>query len=217
VYKRQGRVSTLENRVPFLNARRALAANDAYLDRGYVNSAVDWNTLTTAGVYKIHIGAFGDGATNYPPTTYSYGILLVFRSHLPAAIVQIYVPHLIDDYIYFREAWNDTNWSLWRTLGAKYISNSNGSCVRFADRTQICWAMGVANGPDPQMVIYPAAFVEPPAVVVTPSDWPPAHISLDKDWGLGTTHQRFRKYNADGSPYTGPYFSFSYIAIGRWQ
>jgi hypothetical protein len=94
-----GRVNTLENRVPFLNAIGALAAADAYLGRGLIVGAIDWNTLTASGVYKIDISAFGSGATNYPPNAYPFGILLVFRSHSPAAIVQVYIPHLYDNYI----------------------------------------------------------------------------------------------------------------------
>jgi hypothetical protein len=122
------RLNTLENRVPFLNDSGALAASNAYLDRGLVDSAIDWDTLTTAGVYKIHINAFGSGAANYPPTVYQFGILLVFRSHFPAAIVQIYIPHTLDDYIYFREAWYGTDWSAWKSLGARYGSNMKSSC-----------------------------------------------------------------------------------------
>jgi len=204
------------NGLPLLNSAGALAAQNAYLDRGYLNSPIDWNTITTAGVYRVGENAFGPGSANMPPTTYRYGVLVVLVSGI--TVQQIFIPHVTDGAIYFRQSWDPTYaWSQWFQAGYRRGSNSNGSYIRFADGTLICWALGVANGPDPQMVIYPAAFVEPPVVVVTPSDWPPAHISLDKNWGLGTTHQRFRKYNADGSPYTGPYFSFSYIAIGRWK
>ena len=203
--------------VPLLNASGAFAANDAYLDRGYVSDAIDWNTLTKTGVYKIHINAFGSGAANYPPTTYPYGILLVFRAH-PPAIVQVYIPHqdYLDNYIYFREAWNETDWSDWTALGARFGSNANGAYIRFADGTQICWAINVGAGPDPQTVIYPAAFTSPPAVIVTPSDSSSAHISVDGLWGYGTIQQRFRKYTAGGGGYNGAGYSFNYIAIGRW-
>ncbi|MFZ8813057.1 MAG: pyocin knob domain-containing protein [Thermus aquaticus] len=205
------------NGVPFLDALTALAANDAYLNRGYVASAVDWNTLTAAGVYKIHGHAFGSGAANYPPTSYDYGILLVFRSHTPAVIAQIYVPHVIDDFIYFRQAWVDSDWSPWRAVGAKFGANSHGSFIRFADGTQVCWAVNVGTGPDPQTIVYPAAFVSPPAVAAVPADWPPALISVDSAWGYGTTQQRFRKYLPNGVVYTGTAYGFNYVAIGRWK
>jgi len=202
------------NGVPLLNAIGALASADAYLDRGVLNSAVDWNTLTNAGTYEIGSGAFGAGSANKPPATTQQGHLLVFKTS--GATTQVYVPKGSDPGVYWRQYAGDA-WSSWAAGGVTYGSNSNGSYIRFADGTLICWAFGMADGPDPQIVVYPAAFTQIPVVVVTPSDWPPAHISLDKDWGLGTTHQRFRKYNAGGSPYTGPYSSFSYIAIGRWQ
>jgi hypothetical protein len=103
------------------------------------------------------------------------------------------------------------------TAGVMYGSNSNGFYFRFADGTQICWGVNVGAGPDPQTITYPAAFAWPPAVVVTPSDWPAAHISVDSQWGYGTTQQRFRKYYPDGSAYTSTVYSFNYIAIGRWR
>jgi hypothetical protein len=207
----------LANGIPLLNSAGALAASNAYLDRGLISGPVDWNSLTEAGVYKIHNAAFGSGAANYPPTSYEYGILLVFRSYSPAAIVQVYIPHMNDDYIYFREAWSQTDWSPWRAVGAVYGSNSNGSYVRFADGTQICWAAAVGAGPDPQTVTYPAAFASPPAVVVTPAEWVAGHISVDSQWEYGTTQQRFRKYDAVGNTYTGSFLQFNYIAIGRWK
>jgi hypothetical protein len=207
------------NGLPLLNSAGALAAGNAYLDRGYLNSAIDWDTITTAGVYRVGENAFGPGSANTPPispSSYRHGVLLVFVSGI--TVQQIYIPHVTDSGMYFRQSWDPTYaWSQWFQAGYRSSSNSYGSYIRFADGTQICWGFGVANGPDPQMVIYPAAFVEPPAVVATTSDWPPLLISLDKEWGLGTTQQRFRKYNADGTPYTGPYSSFSYIAIGRWR
>ena len=96
-------------------------------------------------------------------------------------------------------------------------SNPNGHYIRYDDGTQICWGTNAGMGPDPQTIIYPAAFASPPAVVVTPFDWPAIHISMDSQWGHGTTQQRFRKYYADGNVYTGPYSGFNFIAIGRWK
>ncbi len=203
------------NGIPLLNSAGALASADAYLNRGVVNSAVDWNALTAAGVYRVLEGAFGPGSENTPPAVVKWGMLVVLYSG--GVVQQIFIPHLVDGAMYFRQSWPSSSWSEWFAAGARHGSNSHGFYIRFADGTQICWAIGVADGPDPQMVVYPAAFTSPPTVVVTPFDSPPAHISLDKDWGLGVAYQRFRKYNAGGSVYTGPYFSFSYIAIGRWK
>jgi hypothetical protein len=204
------------NGVPFLNASGALASTDAYLNRGYYSAPVDWNTLTTAGVYGIYSGAFGEGSANTPPATYKYGTLLVLASGPSSAIItQIYIPHHTDFAIYFRQFFSA--WGPWFATGAISGSNSNGSYTRFADGTQICWAISVGAGPDPKTVTYPAAFLYPPAVIVTLADWPAAHISVDSMWGYGTTQQRFRKYYTDGSVYNGPAFFFNYIAIGRWK
>jgi hypothetical protein len=200
--------------VPLLNASGALASADAYLSRGSVTSAVDWNTLITAGVYEVASGAFGTGSANTPPAVTQQGHLLVLKTS--GATTQVYVPRDSDPGIYWRQ-YNGTTWSSWATAGVMYGENSNGQFIRYPDGTQICWAVVVGAGPDPQTVTYPAAFVSPPSVVVTPSDWPPAHISVDSQWGYGTTQQRFRKYNADGTVYTGSFYFFDYIAIGRWK
>ncbi|GAB6940718.1 pyocin knob domain-containing protein [Thermus brockianus] len=200
------------NGLPLLNSAGALAASDGYLSRGSVTSAVDWNTLTAAGVYEI--ASFGTGSANTPPAVTQQGHLLVLKTS--GATTQVYVPKGDDPGIYWRQYAGGT-WSTWATAGVMYGSNSNGSYIRFADGTQICWGINAGKGPDPQTITYPAAFSSPPAVIVTPSDWPAAHISVDSMWGYGTTQQKFRKYNADGSVYTGVAYGFDYIAIGRWK
>jgi len=202
------------NGVPLLNDSGALASADAYLSRGSVTSAVDWNTLTNAGTYEIASGAFGTGSANTPPAVTKQGHLLVLKTS--GATTQVYVPKSADPGIYWRQYAGGT-WSSWATAGVMYGSNSNGSYIRFADGSQICWGVNVGAGPDPQTIIYPAAFVSPPAVVVTLSDWPPGHISVDSQWGYGTTQQRFRKYYADGTVYASTAYRFNYIAIGRWK
>jgi hypothetical protein len=202
------------NGLPLLNSAGALAASDGYLSRGSVTSAVDWNTLTAAGVYEIASGAFGTGSANTPPAVTQQGHLLVFKTS--AATTQVYVPAANDPGIYWRQ-YAGGAWSPWATAGVMYGENSNGQFIRYPDGTQICWAVAAGAGPDPRTVTYPAAFVSPPSVVVTPSDFPAAHISIDSQWGYGTTQQRFRKYNADGSVYAGSFYPFDYIAIGRWK
>jgi hypothetical protein len=202
------------NGIPLLNAGGALASADAYLSRGSVTGAVNWNTLTDAGIYEIGSGAFGTGSSNKPPAETQQGHLLVLKTS--GATTQVYVPKSADPGIYWRQ-YAGSAWSSWATAGVMYGSNSNGFYIRFADGTQICWGVVVGAGPDPQTVTYPAAFYWPPAVVVTPAEWPPYLISLDSQWGYGTTQQRFRKYIANGTAYTGSFAQFNYIAIGRWK
>jgi len=202
--------------VPLLNDLGALASADAYLSRGSVTSAVNWNTLTDAGIYEIASGAFGTGSANTPPAVIQQGHLLVLKTS--GATTQVYVPQGSDPGIYWRQRTDSgDDWSSWATAGVAYGANSNGFYIRFGDGTQICWAAAVGAGPDPQTVTYPAAFAYPPAVVVTPAEWVPGLISVDSQWGYGTTQQRFRKYGAGGTAYTGLFLQFNYIAIGRWR
>jgi hypothetical protein len=128
--------------VPLLNASGALASADAYLNRGSVNSAVNWNTLTDAGTYEIRGGAFGTGSANTPPTDVWQGHLLVFRTS--QAITQVYVPEGGYPFIYWRR-YAGGGWNPWAVVGALYDYNFHGSYIRFADGTQICWASHSAS------------------------------------------------------------------------
>ena len=167
------------NGVPLLNANGALARADAYLNRGVLSSAVDWDTLTTAGTYAVYPSAFNEESENTPPATYKYGTLLVLASgYSSAVILQIYIPHHTDNAIYFRQLFGSL-WSAWSAAGTKYGFNSNGFYIRFADSIQVCWAVGAGNGPSPKTVIYPAAFISPPAVLVTPRDIIPGYVTVD--------------------------------------
>ena len=93
-----------------------------------------------------------------------------------------------------------------------YGSNGNGSYVRYADGTQICWHVGLA-GPSPQTWFFPAAFAENPSVFVFSLDWPPAVFSTG---GFDNTHHLIRKWDLDGSEYSGLYWGIYVMAIGRW-
>jgi hypothetical protein len=208
-----GRVDTLES--------------NAYLNRGSVTSAVDWNTLTNAGTYEIASGAFGTGSANTPPAVTQQGHLLVFQTS--GATTQVYVPKGDDPGIYWRQYAGGT-WSPWTTAGAMYGSNSNGSYLRFADGTQICWAEQPTGqwGASTQVsasvggitvyakdivgVTFPAAFIAEPAIVV------------GGDVG-GLQLKSFTAWNSSASSFniTATYqhsgasiFSY-YIAIGRWR
>jgi hypothetical protein len=203
------------NGIPLLNSAGALASANAYLNRGSLSSAVDWNTITTAGVYAVYSQAFGDESQNTPPTAYRYGTLLVLASGPSSAvIVQIYVPHHTDRLIYFRQYFS--SWSPWHEAGGYYGSNSNGSYIRFGDGVQICWAVSTGNGPSPKTITYPAAFSSTPAPLVTLRDIVPGYATVDGRTS-DSTQLTVLKYNPDGTAYTGSYLAFGYIAIGRWK
>jgi len=217
------------NGVPLLNAIGALASADAYLNRGALYTAVDWNTITTAGVYRVYDSAFGTGSANTPPAIYKYGILLVLASEL--TIQQIYIPHVTDGAIYFRQTWGDPpNWSQWFGAGGTYGSNSNGSYIRFADGTQICWA----KQPDSQWaaitertvtaggitvyfkdfwgITFPAAFSSEPSIVVG-GDVGGPQLKTIVPWNPSASGFNVTAvYQTSGSGI----FSY-YIAIGRWR
>jgi hypothetical protein len=212
-----GRVSTLET-----NA-------DGYLDRGLLNSAVNWNTLTTAGVYRVDESAFGAGSANTPPAVYKYGVLLVLASGL--TIQQIFIPHVIDGAIYFRQTWDASYaWSQWFTAGLTYGSNSNGSYIRFADGTQVCWAkqstsqwnavpeMSVVRGNvtvyyrDLIGITFPAAFSSEPSII-TGGDIYAGQMKSIMAWTPSASSFNLgANYQISGNPI----FSY-YIAIGRWK
>ncbi len=200
------------NGVPLLDAVGALAREDAYLNRGSLDS-IDWNTITKAGVYRVFPAAFGEGSANFPPASYGHGVLLVLVVSGPV-VTQIYFPHHSDLKPYYRQL--NSIWGPWVALGPVYGSNNNGNYVRFSEGTQICWAEAIGHGPSPRTIIYPAAFISTPAALVTLQDIIPGHATVD--WRTSNNTQlTVLKYNPDGTAYTGSYLSFDYIAIGRWR
>jgi hypothetical protein len=215
------------NGLPLLNSAGALAASDGYLSRGSVTSAVDWNTLTAAGVYEIASGAFGTGSANTPPAVTQQGHLLVFKTS--AATTQVYVPAADDPGIYWRQYARGA-WSPWATAGVMYGSNSNGSYIRFADGTQICWAKQTSAQwsartqssasvggitvylKDITGVTFPAAFTTEPAIVLG-GDVAGSQLKGFIAYNPSSTNFNITaSYLISGSPI----FSY-YIAIGRWK
>jgi hypothetical protein len=217
----------LANGVPLLNASGALASADAYLSRGSLTSAVDWDTLTNAGVYEVGSGAFGAGSANTPPAVTQQGHLLVFKTS--GATTQVYVPVGGDPGIYWRQYAGGT-WSSWATAGVMYSSNSNGSYIRFADGTQICWSTQPTSQwnlltqytstvgsitvltKDMIGVAFPAAFIAAPAVI-TSGDIVHKQLKSIMSHNVSQTGLNLTaSYQADGAPITS-----HYIAIGRWK
>ena len=215
------------NGVPLLNASGALASADAYLSRGSVTNAVDWNTLTDAGTYEIGSSAFGAGSANMPPATTQQGHLLVFKTS--EAATQVYVPKGSDPGIYWRQYAGGT-WSSWAAAGVTYGSNSNGSYIRFADGTQICWAkqsstewsaifeMSVVREnvtvyyKDLTDLVFPAAFVAEPSITVG-GDASGAQLKSLVVWNPSASGFNLAaNYQISGNSI----FSY-YIAIGRWK
>jgi hypothetical protein len=227
-----GRVNAIEakqgqpNGIPLLDSFGALASGNAYLDRGHLNTPIDWDTVTTAGVYRVRENAFGPGSANTPPAVYRYGVLLVLVSGI--VVQQIFIPHVGDGGMYFRQSWDPTySWSQWLAAGARYGFNSNGHFIRFADGTQICWAshdptsFGAENtGGDPNYKyrlkawVFPAAFAYPP-VVLASSDI--ADFGLDFANVYSVTQAACMleagRYGSSGFVLN----NYSSLAVGRWK
>jgi hypothetical protein len=198
--------------------------NDAYLSRGSVSSAVDWNTLTDAGTYEIAAGAFGTGSANTPPAVTQQGHLLVLKTL--GATTQVYVPKGNDPGIYWRQHAGGT-WSPWAATGAMYDTNSNGSYIRFADGTQICWASHdpisfgyMLTGDDTNYKykfktwVFPAAFITAP-VATAGGDVEGSRVDVINVFGINTTQCTLEagQYNTSAVNVS----AFYTLAIGRWK
>lgn len=189
----------------------------------------DWNTLTTPGIYTVGIFG-GSGGANWPPAIYPWGLLLVLKSagHAPG-LTQIYIPHIdADPGIYIRQSWEGKdNWSRWREIGAVVGSNSNGSYIRFANGTQICWAShdptsfgSMLTGTDPnykyrnKVWVYPAAFVATPAVIAG-GDVAGQRMDATMAYGVSATACTLEagQYNTTAVNVS----EFYTLAIGRWK
>lgn len=82
----------------------------AYSD---ITSATDWNTYTTAGMYRVGLTSW-TGASNHPSTAYTYGTLVVTTSGNSST--QAFYPHNISQGsggIFTRTKWNASDWTSW--------------------------------------------------------------------------------------------------------
>lgn len=81
--------------------RNSITIYDEFQKRSQVDATTDWNTLTSTGIYKVQMSAWGDATKMHSPNgynkdLYSFGILLVFESianDSEKRFTQIYIPH----------------------------------------------------------------------------------------------------------------------------
>lgn len=81
--------------------RNSITIYDEFQKRSRVDATTDWNTLTSTGIYKVQMSAWGDATKMHSPNSYnkdlySYGILLVFESvanDSEKRFTQIYIPY----------------------------------------------------------------------------------------------------------------------------
>lgn len=84
--------------------RNSITIYDEFQKRSQVDATTDWNTLTSTGIYKVQMSAWGDATKMHSPNSYnkdlvSYGILLVFESianDSEKRFTQIYIPYKDD-------------------------------------------------------------------------------------------------------------------------
>src|SRR5690606_31248092 len=96
-------------------------------------------------------------------------------------------------------------------------SNSNGTYVRWENGLQVCFGHEVGEGPSPVDWVLPAAFVdERYAVVGTSVDWPFTVVTVDWRY-TSKSNVRFRKWEFDGTEFTGVLRAINSIAIGKWK
>lgn len=84
--------------------KNSITIYDEFQKRSQVNATTDWNTLTSTGIYKVQMSAWGDATKMHSPNSYnkdlySFGILLVFESianDSEKRFTQIYIPHKDD-------------------------------------------------------------------------------------------------------------------------
>lgn len=108
--------------------------NISFKQLGEVGNTTNWNTLTTAGCYKVQMSAWGASATYYSPNQYSssiynYGLLLVFKSAVSSEdrTVQIYIPHkdtTDTSSLIVTRMLNGTTWNSWKPI-FKGITKAN--------------------------------------------------------------------------------------------
>jgi hypothetical protein len=203
------------NGIPFLDANGAFAASNAYLNRGSFDfDAVNWDTLTTTGVYRT--SQAGSGGANQPPVLYKYGLLIVHQQQNSSYLTQIYIPHISDPFIYIRQRYG--SWGSWQRYGTLYGSNSNGSYVRLPDGTQICWRI-TAGSAQVETWTYPAAFTAAPTIAMgilksTATDVP---IAINFDSNPSSTSVQIKKWYWTGSGWgAATSEQGNLIAIGRW-
>lgn len=81
--------------------RNSITIYDEFQKRSQVDATTDWNTLTSTGIYKVQMSAWGDATKMHSPNSYnkdlySFGILLVFESianDSEKRFTQIYIPY----------------------------------------------------------------------------------------------------------------------------
>lgn len=129
---------------------KELGADDKYFARrGEIGNTVDWNSLIEPGCYKVQISSWGDENTHAPRQGYSYGLLLVYRTHIESEdrIYQEYLPHRIDEARWFRMC-NSQVWHEWQAIDVRQSADSRylGKGAKAVDSDKLRgWLLAESN------------------------------------------------------------------------
>jgi hypothetical protein len=192
-----------------------------------------FNDITAPGVYTI-AGIWTDGPSGAGAATYS-GILEVRTRSLGNFFVQTY--RATTGRVYRRTATAPPAWGEWTVIELPALgsvsqssgvptgaliergSNANGSYVRFADGTQICWTTGVSQPVDSAIGslyrtatsdswTFPAAFSEAPTGICQPR-------SVSRWGGVSASNSAMAYLQIAATSSTSGILS-NLVAIGRW-
>ena len=205
-------------------------------------TTVDWNTLTSVG---WQTGVFSASGANGPPGSQFFHVQVMNRAGYLAQIAYPYGNN--SDTAGGRSIWmrlynlGTTTWTAWRAVGApqlgtvfmtsgipsganfEYGSNANGSYLKYADGTMVCWhetaafaATTTAAGSGFQSSsgttwTFPAAFSAAPVVTASGE-----FSSVSRSWiTLSSVSATVATMFSHGFV-SGGIASAHVIAIGRW-
>lgn len=89
----------------------------AFYSRGNVGDGDNWNNFVNTGAYAV---VCPNSATNHPPNSYYYGMLLVFNNS--NVVAQMYLPHNGGHFMQYRVRWSSGNWTNWANVGWSQFS-----------------------------------------------------------------------------------------------
>ena len=85
----------------------------ALVDRPFLSSNVDLDTVMTAGVYRVDVSSSGSIANS--PNNASQGVLIVFLTAI-STLVQVFLPLGTAPTPAWRINWYQTGWRAWRAF-----------------------------------------------------------------------------------------------------
>ncbi|WMN15591.1 hypothetical protein QL104_19740 [Pseudomonas piscis] len=192
-------------------AGRVMTVGDFGLGGKAAVTVASADTVAGAGIYRI---------TDSTPGGPGFFGSLWHHQHDADAFVQMAIS-IIDGAPWTRKRVGGIT-SSWARTTTEFVSNANGSAVKFADGTMIAYAEGTSmNATNPvgslffsgwQLFNFPVAFLSRPVVVPTIAERED-HGGISTCFGANTTNMYIGFY----LPTNTGKCKLAYIAIGRWK